>query len=116
MSPKEAATLTARKMSSKDTFWLVLSTTPLLASLKGFTVFTFRGTETKELRVKEEKLGRSEPGEKDNQRRIGWPKLHVWVRTGLIMAYSSPQIWPLYSQKYSAKSMERTGPRRHRRT
>ena len=41
MSPKEAATLTARKISSKHTFWLVLSTTPLLASLKGSTVFTF---------------------------------------------------------------------------
>ena len=42
MSPKEAAMLTARKISSKHTFWLVLSTTPLLASLKGSTVFTFR--------------------------------------------------------------------------
>ena len=41
MSPKEAVTLTARKISSKHTFWLVLSTTPLLASLKGSTVFTF---------------------------------------------------------------------------
>ena len=35
MSPKEAATLTAGKISLKRTFWLVLSTTPLLASLKG---------------------------------------------------------------------------------
>ena len=35
MSPKEAATLTARKISSKHTFWLVLGATPLLASLKG---------------------------------------------------------------------------------
>ena len=32
MSPKEAATLTTRKISSKHTFWLVLGTTPLLAS------------------------------------------------------------------------------------
>ena len=39
MSPKEAATLIARKISSKHTFWLVLSTTPLLASLKSSTVF-----------------------------------------------------------------------------
>ena len=39
MSPKEAATLRARKISSKHTFWLVLSTTPLLASLKSSTVF-----------------------------------------------------------------------------
>ena len=30
-----------RKISSKDTFWLVLSTTPLLASLKSSMVFTF---------------------------------------------------------------------------
>ena len=37
MSPKEAATLTARKISSKHTFWLVLGT-PLLASLKGSMV------------------------------------------------------------------------------
>ena len=36
MSPKEAATLTARKLSSKDTFRLVLRTTLLLASLKSF--------------------------------------------------------------------------------
>ena len=73
-------------------------------------------TETKGLRVKEEKLGSPEPerGEKDNQRRIGWPKLHVWV-PGYV-AYTSAQVWPLYSQKYSAKSIEGTGPRRHRRT
>ena len=38
MSPKEAATLTARKISSKHAFWLVLGTTPLSASLKGSTV------------------------------------------------------------------------------
>ena len=37
MSPKEAATLTARKIS-KHTLWLVLSKTSLLASLKGSTV------------------------------------------------------------------------------
>ena len=39
MLPKKAATLTARKMSSKHTFWLVLSTTPLLASLKKVGLF-----------------------------------------------------------------------------
>ena len=27
------------------------------------------------------------------------------------VAYTSPQIWPFYSQKYSAKSVEGTGPR-----
>ena len=35
-------------------------------------------------------------GEKDNHRRIGWPKPHVWVPS--YVAYTSPQIWPLYSQ------------------
>ena len=32
-----------------------------------------------------------------NQRRIGWSKLHVWVLGH--EAYTSSQIWPLYSQK-----------------
>ena len=32
-----------------------------------------------------------------NQRRIGWSKLHVWVPGHV--AYTLPQIWPLYSQK-----------------
>ena len=36
MSPKEAATLTATKISSKHTFWLVLGTTPLLELLLEF--------------------------------------------------------------------------------
>ena len=45
MSPMEAATLTAKKMIfSKHTFWLVLSTTPLLASSKSSTAFTFQVT------------------------------------------------------------------------
>ena len=53
-------------------------------------------------------------GVREDNQRIGWPKLHVWV-PGYV-AYTSPQIWPLYSQKYSAKSTEETGRRRHRRT
>ena len=72
--------------------------------------------ETKGLRVKEEKLGRSEPerGKKDNHRTIGWQKLQVWVPG--YGAYTSPQIWPLYSHKYSAQCTEGTGLLRQRRT
>ena len=121
MSPMAAATLTARKISSKHTFWLVLSTTPLLASLKSSAgIHISLSTLKRRLRdcgLKRRNsvnLNEIERGEKSNQRRIGWPKLYIWVPGYL--AYTSPQIWPLHSQKYSAKSTEGTGPRRHRTT
>ena len=51
MSPKKAATLRARKISSKHTCWLVLITTPLIASLKGWQ---FRKRSTRKRRPKHE--------------------------------------------------------------